>query len=374
MLGMMVFVLVWVRLVARQLAPSPRIEPATPAWQALLAKLVHMALYLLMIGLPLLGWLMLSAAGKPIPFFGLQLPALIGENKELAKQLKEIHEVAATAGYYLIGVRAAAALHCNDPAALAQALRTETEQSVRGAIAASLGKVAATTPDAVLARIILSAPECSDDVRAQVALHAEEEERRRVALDPEVRGEAERAHAVDESEIDHLRVAPLLARDLAHRHAEPHLAPHPDFIRQQIAERPPQDPLALAPAVFPRHRKRRRQLDQAIIEERLPALQRVGHRRDVDLGHQVARQVGDQIRQRERRDRIAGAGETVEVRGADGRNQVIYVRLADLERVRAHVEAYRRYRRGLSRLRGLAKEILEGLDRLAEDLELPPKP
>lgn len=62
------------------------------------------------------------------------------------------------------------------------------------------------------------------------------------------------------------------------------------------------------------------------------------------------------------------------VRGADGRNQFIYVRQADLVRVRAHVEAYRRYRRGLSRLRGLAKEILEGLDRLAEDLELPPKP
>lgn len=80
-------------------------------------------------------------------------------------------------------VRAAAALHCNNPAALAHALRTETEQNVRGAIAASLGKVAATTPDAVLARSILSAPECSDDVRAQVALHAEEEERRRAALD-----------------------------------------------------------------------------------------------------------------------------------------------------------------------------------------------
>lgn len=110
MLGMMVFVLVWVRLVARLLSPSPRIVPGSPAWQALLAKLAHMALYLLMIGLPLLGWLVLSAAGKPIPFFGLQLPALIGENKELAEQLKEIHEVAATAGYYLIGAHAAAAL------------------------------------------------------------------------------------------------------------------------------------------------------------------------------------------------------------------------------------------------------------------------
>ena len=37
-----------------------------------------------MIGLPLLGWLTLSAAGKPIPFFGLELPALIGADKALA--------------------------------------------------------------------------------------------------------------------------------------------------------------------------------------------------------------------------------------------------------------------------------------------------
>ena len=80
-------------------------------------------------------------------------------------------------------VRTAAALHCNDAAALAHALRTEPEQNVRAAIATSLGKVAATTPDAGLAQTILAAPECSDEVRAQVALHAQHDERRRAAID-----------------------------------------------------------------------------------------------------------------------------------------------------------------------------------------------
>ena len=42
---------------------------------------MHLALYALMIGLPLLGWLTLSAAGKPIPFFSLELPALIGATR-----------------------------------------------------------------------------------------------------------------------------------------------------------------------------------------------------------------------------------------------------------------------------------------------------
>lgn len=60
------------------------------------------------------------------------------------------------------------------------------------------------------------------------------------------------------------------------------------------------------------------------------------------------------------------------VRREDGRNQFIYVRKAERDRVRMHIEAYRRYRAGLRRLRALAKEILEGLQALGEHLEVPP--
>lgn len=110
MLGLSVFVLVWLRLVLHAIGPTPRIEPEAPKWQALAAKLMHLALYALMIGLPLAGWLLLSAAGKPIPFFGLQLPALIAENKGLAETIKEVHEIGGTIGYIIIGLHAFAAL------------------------------------------------------------------------------------------------------------------------------------------------------------------------------------------------------------------------------------------------------------------------
>src|SRR5690606_27647370 len=43
---------------------------------------------------------------------------------------------------------------------------------------------------------------------------------RGVALDAEVGGESERAHAVDQTEVDHLRVAALLRADLGRRDAE----------------------------------------------------------------------------------------------------------------------------------------------------------
>lgn len=111
MLGMLVFVLVWLRLAARLSSPAPGIKPEPANWQQLSAKLMHWALYALMIVMPLSGWLLLSATGKPIPFFGLELPALIGESKGLASQIKEIHEFVGTAGYYLIGLHAAAALY-----------------------------------------------------------------------------------------------------------------------------------------------------------------------------------------------------------------------------------------------------------------------
>jgi len=111
MLGLSVFLLVLPRLLLRLYGTIPMIAPEPPAWQQLSARLLHLALYLLMVAMPLMGWLLLSAAGKPIPFFGLQLPALIGENQELAKLLKEIHETAGEVGYYLIGLHIAAALY-----------------------------------------------------------------------------------------------------------------------------------------------------------------------------------------------------------------------------------------------------------------------
>lgn len=110
-LGLLVFLLVWLRLAARFSGPTPDIQPAPPVYQQLVAKLLHLALYALMIVMPLLGWAALSADGKHIPFFGLELPPLIGANKELAKSIEDIHETIGNIGYFLIGLHTAAALY-----------------------------------------------------------------------------------------------------------------------------------------------------------------------------------------------------------------------------------------------------------------------
>ena len=106
MLGLSVFALVWIRLAARR-----RSRDAAAAPRAVLAgRLVHVLLYLFMIGMPLIGWLILSAEGDPIPFFGMQLPPLIAPNALFAEWLEELHETVGKAGYFLIGLHAAAAL------------------------------------------------------------------------------------------------------------------------------------------------------------------------------------------------------------------------------------------------------------------------
>lgn len=111
MLGLSVFALVGARLAIRFLsAPAPGIEPPLARWQLKAAHFAHAALYVFMIAMPLLGWLALSAGGKPIPFFGLELPALMAADKGAASSLKEVHEAIGTFGYYLIGLHAAAAL------------------------------------------------------------------------------------------------------------------------------------------------------------------------------------------------------------------------------------------------------------------------
>lgn len=110
MLGLTVFALVWLRLALRLWGPTPRIQPAPGVWEHRGAVFMHFALYLFMVAMPLLGWLVLSAKGKVIPYFGLELPALIGTDKGLAESIEEIHETIGTVGYYLVGLHAAAAL------------------------------------------------------------------------------------------------------------------------------------------------------------------------------------------------------------------------------------------------------------------------
>lgn len=105
--GFAVFTLVWLRLVLRLIAPSPQVQPPMPKWQALSAHAMHWALYGLMIVVPFMGWMALSAGGKDIP---LGLPALRAPDPDLYPTIKGIHKWFGNLGYFLIAGHAVAAL------------------------------------------------------------------------------------------------------------------------------------------------------------------------------------------------------------------------------------------------------------------------
>ena len=109
-LGLSVLILATIRIGLSVYGPRPLIRPVPPRWQMAAGSIVHYALYAFMIGMPIVGWLLLSSEAKDIPFFGFGLPALIGADKNLAEQLKELHETVGNIGYALIGIHAAAAL------------------------------------------------------------------------------------------------------------------------------------------------------------------------------------------------------------------------------------------------------------------------
>ena len=69
-----------------------------------------------------------------------------------------------------------------------------------------------------------------------------------------------------------------------------------------------QDPFASSAAELHPHRKGCGEFDQAIVQKRLTAFQRMGHRSNIDFGHQIAGQVRGQVRQCKRRHGIARIG------------------------------------------------------------------
>ena len=107
-LGLSVFALVWLRLAARLAWPAP--AAIEQGWRHVASALTHALLYVLMIAMPLMGWILLSAEGETVRILGAKLPLLMGEDRSLAELVEELHELGGTIGYWLIGLHAAASL------------------------------------------------------------------------------------------------------------------------------------------------------------------------------------------------------------------------------------------------------------------------
>lgn len=110
-LGLTVLLVTLIRLGLRVLKrPLPPVAPVSPMAN-LAATVVHLGLYALLFALPLLGWALSSANGKPVMWFGLiTLPPLVQQDEDAGDLFGELHEGAAELLFVLVAVHAAAAL------------------------------------------------------------------------------------------------------------------------------------------------------------------------------------------------------------------------------------------------------------------------
>lgn len=86
-------------------------ELSLPFWERLAARTVHWTFYIFMLAMPITGWLITSAAGLPVSFFGLfVLPNLIAPNPELMAFFQSLHQWLGYGLIVLIILHASAAL------------------------------------------------------------------------------------------------------------------------------------------------------------------------------------------------------------------------------------------------------------------------
>ena len=80
---------------------KPKPLPTHSKLEVVAAKGAHIVLYLLMIGVPLSGWVMSSAYGFPVDLFGMKFSIVAERDIALARNAGDAHEILA---YVMIGV------------------------------------------------------------------------------------------------------------------------------------------------------------------------------------------------------------------------------------------------------------------------------
>jgi len=111
-LGMTILALTLLRLAWRLMKKPPPLASTMKSWERLAARTVHAVFYVLLIGLPLGGWLAASLYGVGVKIWGLfTVPALpVAANEQLGQGIFEVHATAGTVMLVLIALHTLGAL------------------------------------------------------------------------------------------------------------------------------------------------------------------------------------------------------------------------------------------------------------------------
>jgi cytochrome b561 len=111
-IGVIVLGVAVIRLLWRLKHPEPAPEAGLPPWQIASARVVHWLLYLLLLVIPILGWINASWRGFPVMMFGLDLPKLIATRAPGWVWTGDVHSLLANyVMLTLVGLHVLAALY-----------------------------------------------------------------------------------------------------------------------------------------------------------------------------------------------------------------------------------------------------------------------
>lgn len=109
-LGLSILGLMVVRALWRLSNPVPRLPDTLTPSQQRLARGTHWLFYVLLLAMPVGGYLVVSTHGQPVPFFGLMLPAAVGESESIHHLGSLMHMTGAVVLGLLILLHVAGAL------------------------------------------------------------------------------------------------------------------------------------------------------------------------------------------------------------------------------------------------------------------------
>lgn len=110
-LGVLILGFMLVRLLIRLTFGKPAYTAPLPGPQRIASQMVHGLFYLLLIVMPVLGWLATAAGGFPVSLFQFELPGLIGRDDALSETLFLWHRYVGYALIALIVLHIAGAMH-----------------------------------------------------------------------------------------------------------------------------------------------------------------------------------------------------------------------------------------------------------------------
>jgi len=110
--GVVVLLVVLMRLAWRVVSPVPAFPSDGPGWQRLGSQIVQIMLYVLLVALPILGWLWAGARGWQVSLFGLvTLPDLVAQGSSLGRLAGDLHALLSNVLLVLVGLHVVGALY-----------------------------------------------------------------------------------------------------------------------------------------------------------------------------------------------------------------------------------------------------------------------